>query len=287
MNNNEYLAYCSQAGLAPDKSVFMELLAVATAREIPDNSCAFVGTGLPLLAASLAQRTSAPNLMMILEAGTIDPKIEHLPVSVADPRAALGASMLSTLADAFGTLACRGYCTVGVLGAAECDMYGNLNSTSIGGYWPARVSPTGQGPEVRLTGSGGASCIASLADRVIVMMVHEKRRFPTKVEYMTSCCGKRGEGLESRESQGVFRGGEVCVISDMGIMRSDPKSGVLYLSETFPGVSAETVKQNTGWDLDISKAKPFQEPNYEELMTLRLKVDPTRLFLGRKNKRSK
>lgn len=287
MNNNDYLDYCSQTGLAPDKSVFMEVLAVATAREIPDHSCAFVGTGLPLLAASLAQRTTAPNLMMILEAGTIDPKIEHLPVSVADPRAAFGAAMLSTLADAFGTLACRGYCTVGVLGAAECDMYGNLNSTSIGGYWPAGVSPAGQGPEVRLTGSGGASCIASLADRVIVMMVHEKRRFPPRVEYLTSCCGRRGDGLESRGSLGIFRGGDVCVISDMGIMRNDPETGVLYLSETFPGASPETIKQNTGWDLDISRAKPFQEPSYDELMTLRLKVDPARLFLGRKSKRRK
>lgn len=287
MENSEYLDYCASADLDPDKSVFMELLAVATAREIPDNSCAFVGTGLPLLAASLAQRTSAPNLMMILEAGTIDPKIEHLPVSVADPRAALNASVLSTLADAFGTLACRGYCTVGILGAAECDMYGNLNSTAIGGYWPAGVSPTGRGSEVRLTGSGGASCIASLADRIIVMMVHEKRRFPPKVEYLTSCCGRRGEGSESRNNFGIFRGGEVCVISDMGIMRNDPETGILYLSDTFPGVCPEVVKQNTGWELDITRAKPFQEPSREELLTLRLEVDPARLFLGRKSKRSK
>lgn len=285
MNNKEYIDYCAQNGLDPDKSVFMELLAVAAAREIPEGSCAFVGTGLPLLAASLAQRTSSPKMMMILEAGTVDPQIEHLPISVADPRSSLGASVLSTLADAFGTVACRGYCTVGVLGAAECDMYGNLNSTAIGGYWPAQLSSTGLGPEVRLTGSGGASCIASLADRIIVMMVHEKRRFPQRVEYLTSCCGRRGEAEESRENAGIFRGGEVCVISDMGILRNDPETGILYLSNTFPGLSPEDVKNNTGWDLDISRAKPFAEPTYEELMILRLKVDPARLFLGRKNKR--
>jgi glutaconate CoA-transferase subunit B len=287
MNNKQYMDYCSQFGLNPTKSVFMELLAVAAAREIPEGSCAFVGTGLPLLAASLAQRTSSPNMMMILEAGTIDPKIEHLPLSVADPRSSYGASMLSTLADAFGTVACRGYCTVGILGAAECDMYGNLNSTSIGGYWPAKVSPDGKGPEVRLTGSGGASCIASLADRIIVMMVHEKRRFPKRVEYMTSCCGRRGEGMESRDNAGFFRGGEVCVISDMGILRNDPDTGILFLSNTFPGVSPEEVKNNTGWDLDVSRTQSFEEPTFEELMTLRLKVDPARLFLGRKNKRDK
>lgn len=70
----------------------MELLAVATARELPDGACAFVGTGLPLLSASLAKRTTAPDMMIILEAGTVDPDIEHLPVSVADPRASYRAA---------------------------------------------------------------------------------------------------------------------------------------------------------------------------------------------------
>lgn len=263
----------------------MELLAVATAREIPDGSFAFVGTGLPLLAASLAQKTTAPRMVTILEAGTVDPRIEDLPVSVADPRAAYRASTLSTLADAFCTTACRGYCTVGVLGAAECDMYGNLNSTAIGEYWPAAVSSTGRGPRVRLTGSGGANSIAALADKIIVMMVHEKRRFPKRVGYLTSPCGRKGPGPEGREQWGIFRGGEVCIISDLAILRPDPETGVLYLSELFPGVDPEMVRQNTGWDLDISRAVQFPPPTYEELKVLRMLVDPGRLYLGRKSKR--
>ena len=283
---DDYKAYLEKKGLNAQQSTFMELLAVATAREIPDGSCAFVGTGLPLLSASLAQRTCAPNTMIILEAGTVDPKIKHLPVSVADPRASYQASTLSTLADAFGTIACRGYCTVGILGAAECDMYGNLNSTSLGGYWPAGVSDTGKGPKARFTGSGGANNIASLADRVIVSMVHEKRRFPERVEYLTSPCGRRGPKEQSRENYGIFRGGDVCVISDIAILRNDPETGILYLSETFPGVSPEMVKENTGWDLDISRAKPFSPPTYEELKKLRLEVDPSRMYLGRKSKRA-
>lgn len=283
----DYEAYLAEKHLKAGESTFMELLAVATAREIPDGACAFVGTGLPLLSASLAQRTTAPDMMIILEAGTIDPDIGHLPVSVADPRASYMASTLSTIADAFGTIACRGYCTVGVLGAAECDMYGNLNSTSLGGYWPAGVSETGKGPKARMTGSGGANNIASLADKVIVSMVHEKRRFPTRVEYLSSPCGRRGPGEEGRFENGIFRGGEVCVISDLAILRSDPDTGILYLSETFPGVTAEEVKENTGWDLDISKAKPFVPPTPEELKILRTKVDPSRMYLGRKSKRGK
>lgn len=280
-----YETYLKEHGLQAQTSTFMELLAVATAREIPDGACAFVGTGLPLLAASLAQRTAAPNAMVILEAGTVDPKIEHLPVSVADPRASYQAATLSTLADAFGTVACRGYCTVGILGAAECDMYGNLNSTSLGGYYPAGVSDTGRGPKARMTGSGGANNIASLADRIIVSMVHEKRRFPERVEYMTSVCGRRGPAGQSRGEYGIFRGGDVCVISDLAILRNDPETGILYLSELFPGVTVDMIKENTGWDIDVSRAKPFKTPTEEELRILRMDVDPSRMYLGRKSKR--
>ena len=102
---NEYEKYLKEKNLLVDQSTFMELLAVATARELPDGACAFVGTGLPLLSASLAKRPTAPDMMIILEAGTVDPDIEHLPVSVADPRASYRAATLSTLADAFGTIA--------------------------------------------------------------------------------------------------------------------------------------------------------------------------------------
>ena len=262
----------------------VELLAVATAREINDGAFAFVGTGLPLLAASLAQHTKAPNMTIILEAGTVGPKIKHLPVSVADPRASYMATTLSTTADAFGTIACRGYCSLGVLGAAECDKYGNLNSTAIGGYWSTKTGD--QGRRTRLTGSGGANSIANLADKVIVMMVHEKRRFPEKVEYLTSPAGARGPKGEGRFDYGIFRGGEMVVISDLGILRPNPANGILELEQYYPGVDPKFVQENTGWDLIINKAFEMQSPTIGEINILRTLVDPERLYLGRKSKRS-
>ena len=162
--DKEYQAYLDRMGLAPDRYSYLEGLAVAVAHEIADGSFAFVGSGLPLLAAGLAQRTHAPRMTIILEAGTIGPTIRHIPASISDARAAYKAATLSTLVDAFGTTANRGFCTVGVLGAAECDMYGNLTSTSMGGYYAAGVSDDGRGPRTRFTGSGGANDIASLAD---------------------------------------------------------------------------------------------------------------------------
>jgi glutaconate CoA-transferase subunit B len=284
MQSNAYQEYLDKHGLSPGEYSYMEMLAAAVSRELADGAFAFVGTGLPLLAASLAQQTHAKNMTIILEAGTVGPSIEHLPVSVADPRAAYLASTLSSLVDAFGTIAARGYCTVGVLGAAECDMYGNLNSTAMGGYWPAGVSEDGKGPKVRLTGSGGANSIASLADKNIVMMVHEKRRFPRRVEYLTSIAGPRGRDGESRYDLGLFRGGDLVVISDLCKMRPDADSGILYAAEIFPGVSARQIEEATGWEIDTSRAVAAPEPSAEELELLRMKVDPMRIYLGRAKK---
>jgi glutaconate CoA-transferase subunit B len=282
-----YEAYLKERGLSRDQYTTMELLAVASAREVPDGAFVFAGTGLPLLASMLAQYTTAPNMTLIMEAGIVGPRVEHLPISVSDPRGCLHSSMVSNMADTFGTTALRGYCTVGMLGGAECDMYGNLNSTIIGGYWPAGVSETGKGPDVRFAGSGGANNIASFADKILVVMVQEARRFPERVEYLTSVAGQRGprEKGESRWDYGLERGGELVVISDLCIMRNNPQTGILELDAVFPGVSVEDVVNNTGWKLDTSKARVLEPPNEDELKALRMLVDPSRIYLGRKSKR--
>ncbi len=285
VSDDLYQAYLERRGLKPEEYTTMELLAIATAREVPDHSFVFAGTGLPLLGSMLAQHTYATHMTLILEAGIVGPSIEHLPISVSDPRGCLNASMVSNMADTFGTTAQRGYCTVGILGGAECDKYGNLNSTAIGGAWPAGVSPTGHGPQVRFAGSGGANNIASLADKLLVMMVHERRRLPEKVEYITSIAGRRGPDGETRFDYGLTRGGDMVVISDLCIMRSNPKTGILELDIVFPGIDPKDVVENTGWELDASRARTMDPPTYDELKILRAIVDPERIYLGRKSKR--
>jgi glutaconate CoA-transferase subunit B len=286
MTDAEYEQYLEKQGLGPEDFTTMELLAVATSRETPDHSFIFAGTGLPLLGSMLAQKTTAPHCTIIMEAGIVGPRIEHLPIAVSDPRGCLKASTVSNMADTFGTTAQRGYCTVGILGGAECDRYGNLNSTAIGGYWPAGVSETGRGPAVRFAGSGGANNIATLSDLLLVMMVHEKRRFPERAEYITSIAGMRGPKGERKTDYGLTRGGALVVISDLCILRNNPPDDPeLRLDYIFPGAAAEMVKENTGWDLDVSAARELGPPTYEELKTLRAEVDPERIYLGRKSRR--
>jgi glutaconate CoA-transferase subunit B len=229
-----------------------------------------------------AQHTYAPNAVLVMESGILGSKIQHLPISVSDPRASYQATVLSNMADAFGTFAMRGYCTLGILGGAECDKFGNINSTVIGDDGFHRQS--GRNRQIRLAGSGGANPIASFADFIIAMMVHEKRRFPERCSYLTSPCGQRGKRntAEDRASYGLYRGQSVVVVTTLGVLCTDRKDGELVLDLIYPGVNEDKLYANTGWALRKSdNFRVMPSPTYEELKVLRCVVDPTRIFLGR------
>ena len=155
-----------------------ELLAVMGARQLSDSQTVFTGVGTPMLAAVLAQRRHAPQLTIVVEGGIVGPqwKPGWLPISTNEMRAAYRAQMLPAITDVF-LMAQRGFLDVGFIGGAQIDQYGNLNTSAIGGY--AR-------PKVRLPGSGGANDIISLCREVIILTVHEKRRFTERVDFITS-----------------------------------------------------------------------------------------------------
>src|ERR1043166_4472156 len=279
VDDRDYERYCAVRGLNPCEFTRGECMAIAAGRDIPDAAFIFAGTGLPMIGCMFAQHTYAPTAVVVMESGIIGSRMLHLPISVADPRAAYRCTILGSMADAFGTIAMRGYCTLGILGAAECDKYGNLNSTTIG-------NPEGT-QQTRLAGSGGANPIASFADFVIAMMVHERRRFPECCSYLTSSCGARGRASlrEDRWSYGLYRGGRVVVLSTLGVLRTDETGdGELLLDALYPGVEEKEIYENTGWDL--KKTASFHRmfaPTYEELKVLRYVVDPDRVYLGRYN----
>ena len=65
-----------------------ELLAVMASRLLNDGQIVFAGVGIPLLAATLAQRNFAPHLTILFEGGTIGPFIVpgELPPSTNEQR---------------------------------------------------------------------------------------------------------------------------------------------------------------------------------------------------------
>ncbi len=247
-----------------------EMMAVVAAREIEDGDIVFCGTGISMLAAMAAKHISAPRSTIFFETGAIDSQLEEVPLAVADPRVMFGAAVNGSLADAFGYMQNRhtGSRVVGILGAAQIDLYGNLNSTVIGDY---------RKPTVRFSGSGGACDVGAFVHRTIIFMQHEKRKFVPKLDYLT--CPGWLDGPDGRRKAGLAEGGPSAVVTNMAVMRFDGSSRQMYLAGCYPGISAEQVQDRMGFAVDLSRARPVAPPSEDELAALRTYCDPQRLIL--------
>ncbi|MCU0602614.1 MAG: ketoacid-CoA transferase [Desulfobacterales bacterium] len=248
-----------------------ELMTIAAARKINDGEIVFCGTGISMLAAMAAKHINAPNSVIIFETGAIDSQLEEIPMAVGDSRVMLGSSSNSGLADSFALMQNRttGRHVVGILGAAQIDKYGNLNSTAIGDYFH---------PKVRFSGSGGACDVASFVDRTIIFMQHERRKFVAKVDYLTSP-GWLG-GPEGRRKAGLTGNGPSTVITDLAVMGFDDETREMVLEAYFPGKTPQMVLDNMEFAVDVSRARQLEPPTERELRILRDQVDPQRLILG-------
>ncbi len=245
-----------------------ELMIINASRLLRDGDVVFVGVGQPNLACNLAKRTHAPNLVMIYEAGVIGAEPARLPLSIGDPTLVSGSLSVVSMYDIFSNYLQRGNVDVGFMGGAQIDKYGNINATTIGEYLH---------PKVRLPGSGGSQEIAAWANRCYIMTPHQKRRFPEKVEFMTSAGYINGKG--SREDRGLRGGGMLAVVTDIGILEPD-ESGEMILTALHTGRTADEAKSNTGWDLKVSPTlKLTEEVTKKELKILRDELDPTGIYL--------
>ena len=246
-----------------------EMMALAAGRLIADGDIVFAGTGLSILAATAAKHIYAPKAVIFFETGGIDPALLEIPMAVADLRVMSGTCLNAGLIEAFSIAGHRKLHTIALLGAAQIDRYGNLNTTSIGDY---------HRPKMRFPGSGGAADAASLASGVIAFMKHEKKRFVEKLDYLTSVGWYRGG--DTRQQLGLKRGGPIAVVTNLGVMKFDPATKVMYLAEYYPGVSVGRIIENTGFPVDVSKAVEAVPPRENELHILREIVDPQRLLTG-------
>lgn len=246
-----------------------ELMAVTAAREIRNGEVVFAGTGLPMLGAMLAQHTHAPDCTIIFEAGAIGSQLAHLPMSVGDPRTVRGAAVAAGLSEVFTYMLQAGRVDVGFISGAQIDRFGNINSTSIGTDY--------RHPKVRFPGSGGSCDIACLAKRTVIIAQHEKRRFPPKIDYITSPGWL--EGGDSRQKAGLIRGGPAVVVTTKGVIRFKPVSHEAYLASYHPGLTSQAVADDTGFEIGFDDAVETPVPTAEELYLLREVVDPERVFL--------
>lgn len=250
----------------------MELMICAASQMLEDGALVVVGTGAPCAAAMLAQKTSAPNLTLIFEAGGIGPQLPRMPISVGDSRTFHRGLSATSMADVMETCQ-RGLVDYTFLGGAQIDRYGNLNSTMIGQDY-AR-------PKVRLPGSGGANDLGSLCWRILTITPHDPRRFVEKVDFITTPGYLTGPG--AREAAGLPPGtGPYRVITDLAVLGFDDATKRMQVESLHPGVTFDDVQRNTGFPL--LKRTPLAEtapPTPTQLEILRRDVDPHRYILGR------
>lgn len=244
-----------------------ELMTVNAARLLRDGDTVFVGVGLPNLACNLARQTHAPNLLMIYEAGVVGARPNRLPLSIGDPTLVSGSTLVCSMYDIFTLYLQHGNVDVGFLGGAQIDRFGNINATVIGEY---------KHPRARLPGSGGSMEIAAWAKRCYIITPHQARRFPEKVDYVTSAGFLKGSG--ERETIGLCGSGPRAVVTDLGILTPDDR-GELVLAAMHPGVSLDMVQANTGWKLRVSEDFIITPPPTEIELHILSELDPDKIYL--------
>ena len=236
-----------------------EMMTIGAARALKNDDVCFVGIGLPSAAANLARLTHAPDITLIYESGTIGTRPDVLPLSIGDGELAETAVTVVPVPEMFRYWLQGGRISVGFLGAAQLDRFGNINTTVIGPY---------DAPKVRLPGGGGAPEIASSCGEVFLVMAQSKRGLVDKIDFVTSL--GHGPGPGTREKLGLATKGPTLLVTDLCVMRPDPRTREFTVVSIHPGVSRDKIMENTGWPVRFADhVEETPPPTNEELEALR------------------
>jgi len=261
---------------APDFST-AELMASVVARQVRNDDVVFIGVGIPLIAGIVAVCTHAPGAILVYEGGGIGARTRRIPWTISDNPTTDNALAATQMWRVFGDQQ-RGFITLGIIGGAEIDRFGNLNTTVIPGPGGSYARP-----KVRLPGSGGANDIASSALRTIIMMRLQKGKFVKRVQYLTSPGFLDGPG--ARERAGLHGSGPVMVVTDRCVFGFDDRTKEMTLQKLYPCVKVEEVKALVDWELAVSPDLEEMEPPTEEQLRAMRTYDSMGLVLEKKSAR--
>ena len=245
-----------------------ELMIVAAARALARARTVFVGVGLPNIACNLALRTVAPDLELIYESGVYGARPARLPLSIGDPTLVSGATSVISMADLFGLYLQGGRVDAALLGGAQVDRFGNLNTTVIGDY---------HAPTTRLPGSGGACEIAVNVGRLFYIMRLSRRSFVERPDFLTS--PGYVDGGDARQRLGMPGRGPQLVITDKALFNFANDQREMQLLSLHPGVTLDEVRALAGWDLRLATSiSETQPPTEDDLRIMRVELDPQGLY---------
>lgn len=243
-------------------------MAVTASRCLKDGQNVLVGLGLPQVASLLAKNTHAPNLNIVYEIGVVNAESVDPAVGIADPRLWYRGEYFTNSIGTLGRLLQKGLIDVGFLGALQIDAYGNINSTQV----------IENGKVRHINGSGGAADIATFSKNLFAIAKHEKRKIVQMTDYLTSAGYLQGR--DSRKDAGLPLPEDIVIITNLCVLRLNKAENRLEVKLIHPGVSEQSVIENTGFDVKIAAdARETDTPSEEELLVLRTKVDPLGIFI--------
>jgi glutaconate CoA-transferase subunit B len=249
-----------------------EFMICTAARLLEDRKTVFVGWGMPQLVAMLAERLYTPSLIQIFEFGAVGPQslVPFVRGTMGGPTNVYRSLQWSNMNWAFA-YAATGYVDYGMIGAAQIDAYGNVNSTMLGGTY--------ERPGRRFPGSGGGNEVASLCWKTILVMKHEPRRFVERLDFMTSPGYLNGPG--GREKAGLPRGtGPWRVVTSKAVFGFDEETKRLKLLGVLKGLSASEVLQGMEFKpLTAERLEEIGPPTDDELRVLREQIDPSGIVI--------
>lgn len=236
-----------------------ELMTIVAARALKSTDICFVGIGAPSAACNLARLTHAPGITLIYESGTIGARPSALPLSIGDGELCETALTTVSVPEIFRYWLQGGRISVGFLGGAQIDRYGNLNTTVIGPYVH---------PQVRLPGAGGAPEIACCCREVHVVMLMSQRAFVQELPFRTSLGYGTGRGF--REGLGIETKGPTKVVTDTCVLEPDPEARELVVVALHPGITRDEAQSRCQWPLRFSSGLvQTAAPTHAELTALR------------------
>lgn len=244
----------SELGFTPN-----EMMTIAASRALKNDDVCFVGIGAPSAACNVARLTHAPDITLIYESGTIGTAPQVLPLSIGDGELCDTAVTTVSVPEMFRYWLQGGRISIGFLGAAQLDRFGNINTTVIGDYI---------NPKTRLPGGGGAPEIATSSKEIYITMAQSKRGMVETIDFYTSF--GHGEGGDHRKRLGIETSGPTLLITDLAIWKPDPDTKEFTVVSLHPGVSRAEVQATCGWTVKFSGAlEETPAPTALELKTLR------------------
>ena len=237
-----------------------EMMTIAASRALTSDDVCFVGIGAPSAACNVARLTHAPGITLIYESGTIGTAPSVLPLSIGDGELCETAVTTVSVPEMFRYWLMGGRISIGFLGAAQLDRFGNINTTVIGDY---------ANPKVRLPGGGGAPEIATSCQQIFITMKQSTRGFVETIDFFTSL-GHGAGGDDRLKTYGVKTKGPTLLVTDLAVWKPDPQTREFTVVSMHPGVTREQVQQTCGWKVKWAENVEETPPPTElELSTLR------------------